>query len=120
MKFIWVTRGRDWGFEFLEKAEISDPLSIYEGAFLGIENQPQVCRRIDGIVALRFPDPLGRQDAAGRVIPHEFVLFETSAHEIESVQEGLEKVWPLVENRFASVWEGVRPPLTSTETHGTR
>jgi hypothetical protein len=56
-------------------------------------------------VALRFPDPEGRKDAAGRVIPHEFVVFPPLADEINSVEDGLKKVWPLDSGRFAQVWD---------------
>lgn len=56
-------------------------------------------------VALRFPDPLGRKDAAGRVIPHEFVMFRPLTDEIQSIEDGLQLVWPLVADEFGRVWD---------------
>ncbi|MEU1841131.1 hypothetical protein [Micromonospora chersina] len=110
MKLIWATRGRTWGFRFLLNGGIEDPLPIYDEAFSGIEDVPEVCRRVGEKVALRFPDPLKRKDAAGRVIPHEFVAFGPSADEIDSVEIGRRLVWPLVANEFARVWELPKPP----------
>ena len=41
-----------------------------------------------------------RQDVAGRVIPHEFVAFGSSADGIDSVEDGRRLVWPLVADEF--------------------
>ncbi len=106
---IWATRGRSWGFRFLLDARLSDPLPDYERAFGDLRDAPTAWRRQDGQVALRFPDPLGRQDSAGRVIPHEFVLFGDLAAAVDSVQDGLNKVWPLVSEMYARVWETPTP-----------
>jgi hypothetical protein len=55
-------------------------------------------------VALRFPDPEGRKDRAGRVIPHDFVLFVPEAEEIHSVEDGIRLIWPLVSEEFLRLW----------------
>jgi len=116
VRAIWATRGRSWGFRFLLDGEYPDPLPPYERVFSGVEDEPRLCVRVGDQVALRFPDPLGRRDAAGRVIPHDFVIFkplddeEPLADKIHSVEEGLEKVWPLVRDVFAQVWDTTRPP----------
>ena len=113
MSLIWATRGRTWGFRFLRRGGFADPLPVYDTAFGGLEDQPEVARRIPGpreMVALRFPDPLGRRDRAGRVIPHEFVVFPPLAEEVDSVEDGLQQVWPLVADAFADVWEAPQPP----------
>jgi hypothetical protein len=107
---IWATRGRSWGFRFLLKGGLPDPLLIYERSFAELGDEPATCHRAAGKVALRFPDPLGRRDAAGRVIPHEFVLSGDLADEVESVEDGLQQVWPLVAGAFARVWGADRPP----------
>lgn len=49
----------------------------------------------------------------GRVIPHEFVVFPPLADEINSVEDGLREVWPLVADEFAQVWELPKPPSAS-------
>lgn len=110
MNLIWATRGRTWGFRFLRRCELDDPLRVYDDAFFGIEDQPEVCRRAAGKVALRFPDPLGRQDAAGRVIPHDFVILDPVPDDLNSVADGLRLIWPLVADEFEQVWTLAEPP----------
>ena len=107
---IWATRGRFWGFRFLLKGGLSDPLPAYERSFAGDDDEPATWRRAAGTVALRFPDPLGRRDASGRVIPHEFVVFGDLADEIESVEDGRTHIWPRVAEAYARVWDAERPP----------
>jgi hypothetical protein len=107
---IWATRGRSWGFRFLLNGGRSDPLLDYERSFADLEDEPTTWGHAAGEVALRFPDPLGRKDAAGRVIPHEFVVFGDLADEIESVEDGLHQIWPLVAGAYARVWDAEGPP----------
>ena len=109
-RLIWATRGRFWGFRFLLKGGLSDPLPAYERSFAGDDDKPAMWRRAAGTVALRFPDPLGRRDASGRVIPHEFVVLGDQGDEIESVEDGLTHIWPLVAEAYARVWDAERPP----------
>jgi hypothetical protein len=113
MSLIWATRGRTWGFKFLRDGGFPDPLPEYDKAFSGVEDEPEAWRRVAEAVALRFPDPLGRQDVAGRVIPHEFVVFGPLADGIDSVEDGLRLVWPLVADAFARVWDLPKPPSTN-------
>jgi hypothetical protein len=112
MSLIWATRGRTWGFRFLLDGGFEDPLLEYDAVFSGAGDGPEVCHRSGEKVALRFPDPLGRKDVAGRVIPHEFVVFGPSADGIDSVEDGLRLVWrqPQVADEFARVWELPKPP----------
>lgn len=105
MRFIWATRGRSWGFRFLRDGGLADPRSEYLRGFAGIEQEPEVWRRTQGFVSVRFPDPLNRQDSAGRVIPHEFVVFEPTASQIQTVQDARDRLWPLVSVEFARVWD---------------
>ncbi len=107
---IWATCGRSWGFRFLLNGGLTDPLPAYDRVFAGLEDEPAAWRRATGKVALRFPDPLGRKDAAGRVIPHEFVVSGDLADRIESVEDGRQLVWPRVEAAYARVWDAERPP----------
>ncbi len=107
---IWATRGRNWGFRFLLDAGLSDPLSGYERAFAELPDEPAAWRRSGQVVAVRFPDPGGRRDAAGRVIPHEFVVFGDGADVVNSVYDGEQHLWPLVEQSFEHVWDADTPP----------
>lgn len=113
MRLIWATRGRHWGFRFLRDGEIADPLATYEAMFSGRESATEMLIGAGEKVALRFPDPLGRKDRAGRVIPHEFVVFEPLAAEIHTVDDARRLVWPLVADEFARIWDQPDPtPLS--------
>ncbi len=116
MSLIWATRGRTWGFRFLRNDASGDPLALYDTAFAGVEDTPEACRRVAAsgaqseMVALRFPDPVGRRDRAGRVIPHDFVLLGALAGEVDSVEAGRQRIWSLVSDDFERVWELPEPP----------
>jgi hypothetical protein len=84
---IWATRGRSWGFRFLLDGGMPDPLLEFERVFADLGNEPTAWHRTAGKVALRFSDPLGRRDAAGRIIPHDFVVSGDLANGIQSAEE---------------------------------
>lgn len=105
MRLIWATRGRTWGFRFLSDGGFEDPLPVYDSAFAGLGDELDAWQRVGDKVALRFADPLGRKDRAGRVIPHEFVVFRPLADEIRSVEDGRRLVWDLVSAEYARLWE---------------
>lgn len=92
MKLIWATRGRTWGYRFLLEGGCDDPLPVYDQAFATIGDQDEVCRRSGDTVALRFPDPEGRRDDAGRVIGHDFVVFRPAR--TSSPPSRTDAVWP--------------------------
>lgn len=110
MSIIWATRGRTWGFRFLRTGGLTAPLSLYEKAFSGTKDDPFLYRAVDGLVAARFPDPLGRQDRAGRVIPHEFVVLPPDAELITSSEVAQTRLWPQVAEMFSLVWDQPVPP----------
>ncbi|NKY23128.1 hypothetical protein HGA03_10685 [Cellulomonas denverensis] len=121
---IWATRGRSWGFRFLRDGGFPDPLPVYDAVFAAADPGPSALRRADGraalsqpgvagALALRFPDPEGRRDRAGRVIPHEFVVFPPLADAIGSVDEGAVLVWPAVAQEYARVWDAPAGPSAS-------
>lgn len=114
MNIVWATRGRVWGFRFLLDGGFDDPLRPYEEAFEGTEGQAEVCQRVGAAVALRFPDPSGRRDAAGRLIPQDFVVLGRSAAAVRSVEDGVRLVWPVVSGAYARVWDAPNAP-TATE-----
>ena len=78
--------------------------------FSNLKDEPSTWHRAYGKVALRFPDPSGRRDAAGRVIPHEFVVLGDIAEGINSVESGLRQIWPLVADAYERVWDAEDPP----------
>ncbi len=110
VNLIWATRGKSWGFRFLLNGGYPDPLLAYERAFADLQSQRAACRRLGEQVALRFPDPLSRRDDAGRVIPHDFVVMGPLADEVNSVDDGLEKIWPLVAEVYDQVWDAASAP----------
>ena len=77
--------------------------------FTGNQTDSAVFKRADSNVGLRFPDPLNREDAAGRLIPHEFVVFPPLADEINSLEQGIEVIWPLVADTYAAAWSQADP-----------
>lgn len=109
-RLIWATRGRSWGFRFLLDAGLPDPLPTYERAFADLLDASTTWRRDNDVVALRLIDPEGRRDLAGRPIPHEFVLLDKLADEVNSVADGLTLVWPRVDATYARVWQAIDPP----------
>ena len=110
--YIWGTRGKNWGFRLLRRGGLENPLAVYEEMFSVIDDLPQAFCRVDGKVALRFPDPEGRRDASGRVIPHHFVLLDAEAHGIDSFEDGFSKIWPQVADYFETVWDSDLPPTS--------
>jgi hypothetical protein len=110
---IWATRGRSWGFRFLLDAGLADPLPAYERAFAGLVDAPTVWHRAGHEAALRLPDPQGRRDSAGRVIPHEFVVFGDLAASVDSIDDAIEQIWPLVERAYDRVWDADTSPTSS-------
>ncbi|GAA4317490.1 hypothetical protein [Klenkia terrae] len=113
MTFLWATRGQTWGFRFLRNGGFDDPLPVYDRAFTGAGDEPEVWHRPahpDSPAALRFPDPLGRRDRSGRVIPHEFVVLPPLVDGIYSVDEGVQVLWGLVADEFGRVWDLPEPP----------
>lgn len=110
MRLIWATRGRSWGFRFLLDGGFPDPLPEYERGFRGADGEAELCRRFGDNVALRFPDPAGRRDEAGRIIQHEFVVSQPLADKVHTVEDGREIVWALVADAFLRLWNGPEPP----------
>lgn len=112
MILLWATRGRTWGFRFLPvdgTGADADPLPLYERAFSGHEDEDEGCWRTDGLLAVRLRDPEGRADEAGRVIPHELLLDGAGADGIISTADVVRQVWPLLAERYGSLWDGPAP-----------
>lgn len=109
-ELIWATRGRAWGFRFLLTGGVGDPLQQYELVLSELGDVRTGYCRVDKQVGLRFADPLGRRDASGRVIPHEFVLSGALADQVRSVEDGVQHVWPLVAKVYNKIWVGQTVP----------
>lgn len=114
VRLIWATRGRTWGFRFLRDGGEEDPLRAYDLVFSELSDQPEAWGRVGDAVGLRFPDPCGRTDASGRVIPHELVVFGPDADPINSLEDGRRLVWAEVADEFARAWDLPEPPATGS------
>jgi len=110
VNLIWATRGRTWGFRFLLNGGFPDPLATYEVAFAGTEGVSSLCARVGPNVALRFPDPLGRRDDAGRIIPHDIVVLPPLDEEVRTVDDGVLRIWPRLAHAFELAWDAPKPP----------
>lgn len=89
---------------------LTDPLREYERTLAELLDPQAGCCRVAGKVGLRFPDPEGRRDASGRVIPHDFVLSGSLAEEVGSVEDGVQRIWPLVADFYGRAWSSGAPP----------
>ena len=112
MRLIWATRGRTWGFRFLDRGGFADPLATYDEAFAGLEGERTICRRQSEKLVVRFPDPEGRTDSAGRAISHDFVLLAPpeDVDRIDSVNAAVREIWPVVAARYEQVWRQTDAP----------
>ena len=117
MKMLWATNGHTWGARFLLDGGFPDPLVEYQRVFSSLGSPDELCQQLPDCTALRFADPLGRQDRAGRVIFHEFVLYGELAQQVATVDDGVRFVWPKVADAFARIWEQPDPvtPLSDSE-----
>lgn len=108
MRLIWYTRGRDWGGRFLADGGLGDPLPSFEQVFDGLPDSGDLWRCGSAGGALRFRDPEGRHDRAGRVIVHEFAVFEPDPG-MTSLESARDLVWASVSERYSEIWGASQP-----------
>lgn len=118
MNIIWATRGKAWGFRFLRADDCADPLQVYEVAFAGTGSNPEVFQKNAGNTAVRFPDPDGRRDRSGRVIPHEFVVSAPESCGLETLEDARSALWREVKDRYAAVWDQPSGPIIANDAPG--
>ncbi len=105
---IHATRGKNRGFNFRTAGGLKDPLTEYVKT--GFEQMPDAKEFFNRYgdrmekVAARFPDPLGRKDAAGRVIPHEVILHEALAKGVKDVADAIKVAWPSIADEYADYY----------------
>lgn len=110
MTMIWATRGQNWGFRFLDDGGFDDPLPRYEEAFSTVDTDSEAFQRIRQGVVVRFFDPEKRTDRAGRIIPHDLVIFGQLAEQIDSIEDVLRVVWPILSAPYERVWTLPKAP----------
>lgn len=112
MRLIWATRGRNWGFQFLRTGGYDDPLPQYEDALAAVGGKSEGFDRLeDGRVALRFSDPDGRTDSAGRVISHDFVIFPPESDDLLSLEGARALVWHEVADEYQQKSSEIEPQV---------
>ncbi len=113
MRFLWATRGKFWGFNFLERGGLDDPVPVYDEAFSDKNLKSESFWRGANTLAFRFTDPASRTDFSGRPIHHEIVIIEPSdsISEIDSAESGISVVWPLIGEHYALIWQESAPTL---------
>ncbi|OAN33385.1 hypothetical protein A4X16_06890 [Microbacterium sp. H83] len=114
MTFIWVARGRSWGFRFLRTGGITDALAVYESVFDSLDLEADSYRAVGTRGALRLRDPDQRLDRSGRPITHDFVLLGDTAASVQSVEDGLRIVWPEVSDEYSRIWALPDPPASES------
>ena len=110
MNILRATRGKSWGFRFLRTAGLASPLTVYERAFAGTEGSSETFLTHAGSLAVRFPDPDGRRDRAGRIIPHEFVVLPPDHANMNDVDSARMALWNEVGEQYATIWDQPAPP----------
>jgi hypothetical protein len=113
VNIIWATRGKSWGFRFLRTGGIPNPLAVYERAFVGAEGASMTFERRAETIAVRFTDPDGRTDRAGRVIQHDFVILSGETDDLRNVEDARAILWPMVREDFDDFWERPTAPAPS-------
>lgn len=108
--FIWATRGRHWGFRFLRDGGYTDPLPAYEEAFAQVSERRKVSELVGDELVVRFPDPTGRIDRAGRPILHDFVIRHTDTGQLPSLTDAPGLAWAAVSAEYARLWDSDPAP----------
>lgn len=105
MTLIWLTRGKSWGFRFLRDGGFEDPLPEYERVFREVPDGSPAMASSRHVIGVRFPDPDRRQDAAGRLITHEVVIYPPFSDGITTVRDAVARVWPIISAEYAERWD---------------
>jgi hypothetical protein len=111
---LWSTRGLDWGFSLVlvPKLKCQDWLRVRDAIFGGSSNDGDffkrdsigLCGSREEYAAVRFLDPKGRKDRAGRVIPHEFVIFGPSSNPFNDGATLKEAAWKQAESCYKEIF----------------
>lgn len=103
---LHAARGKNVGFNFLQKGGTPTFLHAYEKAGFTAHGGGEMFRRAaDGQVAARFMDPLKRSDWTGRAISHEVIVPKALASGINSVEDVKSKLWPTLKDAYDTFYQ---------------
>ncbi len=100
-QILHASRGKNKGFQFYKNGGIPDPLSVYEQAFGKDNGLSEQFKWVGKTIAASFPDPQGRKDFSGRVIPHQIIIPQTMTAGINNLDDVKEKIWPLLQDTYS-------------------
>lgn|GEM_PF-765187 len=110
---LWSSRGKDWGFRILQRPTTfeCDWLDVHKEVFgnskddegFYLRTQVRIGLIEKKCVGIRFLDPELRCDSAGRVIPHEFIVFGQSSLALEDNTDWVH-LWPVVSEDYAILY----------------
>lgn len=98
---IHVSRGKNQGFRFYNDGQSPSPLSEYDKGFADHQESSDYFKKYDGKIAATFLDPEGRTDRAGRNIPHQVIIPKSMADGINSIDDVVAKIWPIVKEDYS-------------------
>lgn len=99
---LHASRGKNKGFRFYSDGQSPSPLQEFDKAFPeGDREARTLFKKYDGKIAATFSDPEGRKDHAGRVIPHSVVIPKTMTDGINSLDDVINKIWPIVKEDYS-------------------
>jgi hypothetical protein len=111
---LWSSRGKDWGFRILQHPRSNcDWLEVHDTVFANSKDDERFYTRTqvrtgltkrERCVGLRFLDPDSRCDSAGRVIPHEFIVFGQSSSAFDDHADWARTLWQMVREKYATLY----------------
>lgn len=100
---IHTSRGKNKGFRFYQQGGTPDYFQLWSKHFEqagGAAKNDMFEKLPNGMVAAAFPDPKGRKDAVGRVIPHEVIVPAYLTTGINTISDVVKHVWPMLEDAY--------------------
>lgn len=89
------------GLSFVTTGKTKDFFTIFDDAGLNKDGAEPFKKLSNGDVATIFKDLLGREDAAGRVIPHLVFIPKEQAVGLNSVEDVIDKFGPRLEKEYS-------------------
>lgn len=105
MNLVWAAGGFVRGTRIIRAPDGVDGLAVYEAAVPRLAMDAEAVAAWREGYALRFLDPDGRRDRAGRPIVHEVVILDPLAVP-DHVPTAVAEVWPEIRDEYAELWDG--------------